>query len=322
MRFLLLSAWLSSALAFADENSMKLDTQPARAGVAAESTLKVNRPLSKQFKEDERIQDMEMKAKSGSLSVLSMKFDLAYAGPRIDRLGEPDMPNPDHRARDNRTSLSGLMGLRLRATSDLAFNASTGVKWYTPYQAMTGQDVPRPRNTKTYDVSNPQASVDYTSLWGKVQSRSALALVYETQDYYVQKGQTGGFGFSQNLKYALGSSRWIVGSGFDLDFFLYSRNYVPQTDGKVANYYLSWSPSVEYKILDRLNFRTSIGFSYSAMRKFHNWMVWDQIAPTQRVGLGWGVTRDIYLNPYINFFIEHPKFATTSLSLMTVFSIF
>jgi hypothetical protein len=58
------------------------------------------------------------------------------------------------------------------------------------------------------------------------------------------------------------------------------------------------------------------------MRRFRNWWVWDQVAPTQRVGLGWGITRDIYVNPYINFFVEHPKFATTSLSLLTVFSIF
>ena len=90
----------------------------------------------------------------------------------------------------------------------------------------------------------------------------------------------------------------------------------------VFQYYLNFIPSLEYKLTSSVNFNTSAGYPYQNLRSDNAWWRWSHPLTTWRVGFGWAITRDIYINPYVNFFMESPAFNTASASFNTTFSIF
>jgi hypothetical protein len=289
---------------------------------APETKLKVEDALkNRQFREDGRITDIELKAQAGSLSRYSLKFDLSYSGPPVDNLSDPQMPNPDNRPRPNRTSLGGFMGLRYRMTSNDTFNVSTGARWFTPYHQVAGERVQKRPTDKDYEIANPQVSYDRTYVFAAMQMRSSVKGSVTTSDYYRDLGQTGSIGLSQGMKYTIGQSRFIVGNVFDADYYFFDRDF-RASDRNVSNYSFTVIPSLEYKILDNLNLRSSVAWSFSQMRRADNDWDWESLQPSGRAGLGWAITRDIYFSPYLSFFTMRPAIRTTSASFSTVFSIF
>lgn len=313
--------------------SLNQDEGTSTASAASDEvgSSRLNMPdalKNKKFEADHQITDTELKAQSGSLSRYSLKFDMSYSGPSVSNLSDPNMPNPDNRPRPNRTNLSGYMGLRYRINSDEAINASTGVHWYSPYHEVAGKKVNKRPGDQNYSLANPQVSYDRTYVGRGVQMRSSLSGSVTTEDYYSSLGQLGALGLDQSFKYHISDTRWVLGMLVPLDVFLYKRDYrefknkAAPGDGKVSNYFLSFIPSVEYKLLKNLNLKTSLAYSYSNMRLQGSWWKWEEQTVSARLGFGWGITRDIYINPFLNVFVEHPKWATTSLSFSTVFSIF
>lgn len=285
------------------------------------SSLSIDALKNKKFQEDRTITDIELKAGAGSLSRYSMKFDLSYSGPPVNNLSDPEMPNPDGRSRNNKTSLSGYTGLRLRLNPNEALNFSTGIRWFAPAQAIKGEPVELRRGEKRFDTASPQVAYDRTSSSGPLQFRNSVKLQATTDQFYKSRGQYGSLGLEQFTKWNVGASRWVLGFLTDFSLFGFNRGY-HETDGKVSNYFISFIPGVEYKFTDRFNFKTSMAHSFASPRATRTWTTWDRQNLTQRVGFGWGITRDIYVNPYLNFFVEKPALNTTSLSMSTVFSIF
>ena len=310
--------------AWAATDSLSLESAPE-----SKSSMGIKDVIGdKKFEEDKAITDLELRSYAGSLNRYSLQTTLGYSGPPVNQLSDPNKPNPDNRPGDNRTLLSGTMGLRYRVTSDSAVNLTTGVGWFTPYQAVKNEPVDRPSNTKTYDVSNPGVSYDTSYAVGPTQGRSSFRATAETQTYYVQQGQWGGVGYSQYLKYTPLMGRVILGVQLALDYFMYDRDFKDPDargkngDGKVSRYYMNLIPSFEYKITDAVNFNTSLGYPYQNLRGDHSWWNWSHPLSTWRLGLGWAITHDIYINPYVNFYAESPAFDTASLNFNTTFSIF
>ncbi len=276
---------------------------------------------NKKFGVDEKITDMELKAQGGSLSRYSLKFDLSYSGPPVGDLSDPEVPNPDNRPRVNRTSLGGSMGGRYRIDERSALNANTGLRWFSPYHQVSGQRVEKPKGEKDYELSNPSMSYDRTYSWLGTQMRSSAGASVTTQEYYLDRAQMGSLGLSQSAKYYFQPSRWVASMLTNLDFYAYDRDF-EFTDGRVSNYYISLIPGLEYKFMDNLHAVTSVAYSFANLRQDGSWWRWDDQQPTQRLGLGWGISRKVYFNPYLNFFTERPAIKTTSLSFRTVFSVF
>lgn len=291
------------------------------AFAAEESRLSAPLLNQKKFEEDRRITDIELKAEAGSLSRYSLKADLNYSGPPVNDLGDAEMPNPDNRARNNKTSLSGYAGLRVRLTPRDGINLSTGLRWFAPYQSLAGEKVDLRPGEKTFDTASPQLSYDHTTRAGRLQYRTAAKTSVTTDAFYKNRGQIGQLGAEEFLKYNLGDSRWVAGLLVDASVFLFDRPY-REGDGRVSNYFLSFIPSLEYKVSDRFNLKTSMAHSFANARLFGNWSTWERQQLTQRLGFGWAITRDVYVNPFLNYYVEHPALDTTALSMSTVFSIF
>jgi len=330
-------AWFlaSGAYAATDDSTSSMKVEDATDTPAPAKTSIGNILRDKKFEEDKRINDLELRADGGSLNRYSTQFVLSYSGSAVNDLSNPQRPNPNQSPGDMRTYASGSANVRYRVNNDVGVNFGTGVMFYAPYQQVTGQDPQHKANQQNYGVSNPGASIDKNYVLGpEVQSRSTFALYDITDQGYKAGGEWGEAAVRQYLKYNPGHSRVILGFSVEGDWFTYARDYqanniydshhqvVFPKDGKTSRYYLTAIPSFEYKLVDSLNFNTSIGYSQQNFRSDPSWWNWNHPLSTWRVGVGWAITHDIYINPYLNFFMESPAFNTASLNVNTVFSIF
>jgi hypothetical protein len=256
-----------------------------------------------------------------------MKFDVSYSGPAINDLSDPNVPNPDNRPRPNRTSLTGYPALRYRIDSSSAINASTGVRWFTPYQRITGGKAENPPGENSSEISNPSLGYDRTYAIGRSQMRSSVKGSYITSDYYETRGQVASLGLGQSIKYTPGTARLILGLALDLDYYFFNREYQEKWpdrkggDGQISSYYLTYIPSVEYKLFDNFGIRGSVGWSYSNRRSEGSFWKWAEVEPTGRLGFGWAISREVFFSPYVSFYTKHPALNSTNLGFSTVFSI-
>lgn len=293
--------------------------QSPAGAVENRSTLKVIDSTPRNIQEDKRITDNELRAQAGSSSRYSMKFDLSFSGPPIGNLSDSSVPNPDNRPFDDRTNLSGNVGLRYRVDSTRAWNVGSGVKWFTPYQHVSGQKVEKRKGATDYEANNPYIGYDVGYLANGVQMRSSVRAMWVTSQYYLDKGEYAGLKFAQTGKYNLG--HFVLGMLLDFDIYGFNREY-EKSDGRISNYNIAIVPSLEYRLTDKFYLRTSVGYTLANERRKGSWWLWQPLQPTGRVGFTWAITPEIYFNPYLNFFWERPAWRTTSLSFSTVFSVF
>lgn len=296
------------------------------------STSTIATPIGdKKFESDKRITDLELRALQGSMNRYSLQFNFGYNGPPVNHLSDPHRPNPDNRPGDVRTSLMGNASARYRINPRMGVNLGTGLSFYEPYQAITGQEQDRTFNKKNYNnygVNDPVISVDRTYKAFNTQMRTSVKTSVTTTEAYTKAGQWAMAGVSQYFKFTPGTSRMIFGMHLGLDYFAYARDYYSGDangkggDGNVSKYWINIIPSFEYKLTDNLNFNTSLGYAYSNLRADNSWWRWNHPLTTWRLGVGYALSHDIYINPYVNCFAEAPAFNTASLNFSTTFAIF
>lgn len=274
----------------------------------------VDKIKQKKFEEDERINDLQIRADAGSLSRYSMKLVMGYAGPEITNLASPNIPNPDNRSNDMRSNVSSIIGVKYRLTPNDGIYFSGGLKAYIRAQSGDNQD-----------LTNPSLSYDHTYLFSRaVQAHTTVMGTMVTNSYYRPQGETFGATVSQMVKWNIGLTRWVLGGNVEASNYFYNRGYDPKSDGKkLADYAFNIIPSLEYKLTSSLNLNTSYSKSIAHYRKTTDAATFDG-SPlwNGRVGVGWAVKHDIYLNPYITFYPEAMSWQYASLGLSSVINVF
>ena len=276
----------------------------------------------KKFEEDKRITDLELRAAVGSMSRWSVKAELGYTGPAVNALYDQDRPNPNNSPGDFRTYLSGAMGVRYRLSPEDTLNLGVGVSWYNPYETLTGKPVDKaPGAADDVSIASPRLSYDHSYVVGNVQMRNNFKLSWTTDSQYVKVGQAGSVGYSHNMKYLVGISRLTLGLETSPTFYYYNREWIKK-DRNTSNYGVGLYPNFSYRLLSSLDFAASVGYFFKNLRNEGSWFKWKQDKITARLGFGWSITKEIYLNPYLNLFTQDPKLDTTTFALGTVFSVF
>ena len=267
----------------------------------------------KKFVRDERITDLQIRAEAGSLSRYSGKFSIGYAGPGISNLSDTDIPNPDNRACDYRTNLSGSVGLKYRLTPNDGISISGGMKSY-----LSGDE------EHNWDINDPGVGYDHTyTITPSIQSRTSVHATMVTNSYYRLLGETNGMGIGQTTKWSVPDTKWILGMEVSVSNYLFERGY-EKKDKNISDYFINIIPSVEYRLANHLNFNTSFLKKINHYRKTQEWSTFDgnTNVVSQRIGVGWAITREIYFNPYINIFPGNFAWNSTSVAFSTIFSIF
>lgn len=278
----------------------------------SESRVLIKALKQKKYDEVKEVTDAELRAKAGSRSKWSISGYLGYSGPRVDRLHAEVRPNPDNQPQEPRTSVSGSLGVRYRWSASTSVSADTGLRFFTPLSG-----------ARDGEVSDPGVSLEklYTLLGLQMRSRYSLSVT--TSDYYSRQGQVGTLNMAHDFKRRIGGSEsrflWSVGSSFN--WFLFERP-VRNGDAHVSNYLFSIYPGLQYNILDNLQLGTSLAFGYSNPRREPNWWNWEKRLWSQRLSLGYGLTRNAFLSPYLNFYPEEFTWDTTSFNMNVYLNIF
>lgn len=286
-------------------------SQPSTSPTQAEATNALETKIQKQrFKENEDITDAKLRAEGGSLSRYSLRFNFNYYGPTLGDVSEKDQPNPDGSIGSFQTALSGTMGMRYRLNSRSSIGLQGGLKVIYPLHG-----------AERIDFSNPSLNYDYAFRAGELQMRNSPSIIFRTVPEFTRIGQTGYVSDYHSVVYDFGSSRFAVGADVSATVFVYNRAYEPK-DGKAPRHSIDFNPNLKFRFSDKLSFITSTNFSWWNPRAQSDGLILLNKAVNQRIGAGYALTRDTYLNPFLAFYPQKLTTENTTLNLSTIFSIF
>ena len=312
---------ISHNVALADMNSSSLDTDNISSEMSGNSLLpESNEALTtrqrlkeilrqKKFEDDSEITDTKLKADEGSRSEYSLKFTLSYAGPGLDSLNSPKLPNPDGSIGTYDSNIGGAIGARIRLSPEAAVSVGSGVTVIDPAQGAT-----------RYDTRNPFVSYDVSSKWGGFQIRNSFSLTDTTNPDYMIVGETGGVGYTNYVVYNLPNSRFALELDSSLSYWFFNRGYVT-SDRTAGDYFLTFYPYVKYNATEKLNINSSLALQYMNPRSVDNPSVLTNKTLSQQLAVGYAITHDIYISPYINFYPAELTAASTTINFATTFSL-
>ncbi len=235
---------------------------------------------------DSEITNAKMRADAGSKSKHSISLGAGYNGGSLKDAFSSKRPNIGANSTvETKTAASGDISYRYRLTASDSLTAGFGLKWLTP--SYDGQRI---------EASNPGIGYSKAFKAGKVQNSVAVGLSKITAAELVE-GQKMAYELDMGHTGILeiGQSGWQLGLSTDFSYFNYTKNIGDQSEYQVGLY-----PFVEYAFNDKYNFRTVYrGNVYESVRE--NNMAFQQLEPTQSLGLGIAATRDIFLYPNIQW---------------------
>lgn len=291
----------------AQTSSVKLE---ATEVPVQESVLKTSDVLgNKKFEEDKNITDAKIKADAGSLSRYSLKFSLTYFGPPVGDVTNKKQPNPDGSIGSFDTALQGAVSGRFRLNKQSAISLGTGIGARTPFHG-----------TERFDVKNPFVGIDRTGRLGDFQVRNQISFEGATVPEYREVGQWGCLDYKGSVVYNFGTTPFAAGVDTSINYFLYERDYETR-DRSAGRYTVAFYPEVKYNFSDKMNLYTSVAVKFLNPRARESEFDMLNRTLTQRLGLGYAFSRDIYFAPNLNWYPENANLDSTTLNFATIFSI-
>jgi hypothetical protein len=313
--FLVIAVHLSAAGAFAD------DLNPASAPETSKTNLV---PGAEQV--DELITNNNLRAYSGSVSRWSFASQSNYEGGTIQSPFSQDRPDISNASAtttkaDFDSAVSGKYNINARNS----VMAGIGIRWLAPFQSLTDYDGTR------FDIANPYVQYQYIYKFLGVQAVLQAQLTQWTEADQTAKGYGQQFNIDQESVYAFGSTGISLGLSSFIQYTTFTKSASdpsPDIAGATvgteqAQYQFYFAPYLEYQISEKLNFRTLVAlFSYEHYRSLSNSLGFARDGVYQSIGLGWSVTRDIFLYPNIQFLPDHFQSSLTNVGLSATVNLF
>lgn len=303
--FLASNSWAQSSSASVSAVSTLTEASANSSSVKVPELLQ-----NKKFQENLNITDAKMKADSGSLSKYSLAFTLSYYGPTVGDLGAADQPNPDGSTGTYETSLGGSLGARYRLDSRSTLSAGSGLKAIHPFHGM-----------ERFDLNNPYINYSLSDRFGAIQMRNTFGASFITVPNYTKLGETAGLNYDTSMIYNLGTTPLAVGLDSSISYYFFNRGFQPKDNKTTSLYTVSFYPNFKYNFTDKFSMNTSVNLSFYNPRNRYNQSVLLNKTVSQRLGVGYAYTRDIYFAPYLNFFPDNFSDDGTTFNVSTVFSV-
>lgn len=264
---------------------------------------------------DNQITNAKLRAEAGSKSKHSMSLSAGYSGGALDDAFGKKRPNlTSGAATETLSALTGSANYRYRLAAGDSITAGFGVKWLAP-----GHEFEKRESDKTskQEASNP--SLGYTKAFKGMGIQNVLnaSMTKITSSQVIEREKTNGYLYFSHTGLAeIGTSGWQLGLSTALAYYNYNSYLAgargtasPQTEYEVGLY-----PIAEYIFNDRYNFRTVFrGNSYGSGRD--NRFTFEQLEPTQSMGVGIAATRDIFLYPNVQFVWRDVRSEKTNVAL-------
>lgn len=266
---------------------------------------------------DEEITNAKMRASTGSKSKYSIQSAIGYSAGSIEKPFAKERPRLSAgAATELSTVVSGDISMKYRMNDHNNLNVGTGIGLTTP--GFTGQ---------RSQVSTPYVSVSNVGKMGQIQS-----VLSATGSYFSTKAQRDDAKLDFNIALEHTMILSVGKSGLDLGFDYSADNNFYQDSNTVGDIKdgpseredltLAGYPFMEYAFTDKVSFRTVYrGLMFLHLRG-ENFGQYRQADPTQSMGIGFAVTRDIYLYPNVQWVWGDIRSDKTNIALSTNINLF
>lgn len=298
---LILGMTLIASLAYAQEESSSTTSTST-----VESSTVI--PKDQQQKDiDDEITNARMRASTGAKSKFSFRSALSYSGGSVEK--PFDRIRPNYRSSRNTlvdTRLGGSIAMKYRATERDNLNLGTGISIRTPFHNKLSETGERT------SVNDPYISYERLYKVGPFQMVTDAGISYTTDKESIEQlNDRGGWSLGQTAIYSTDMG-WDIGAAVSVGGTIYGDG---DADDRAA-YGLGVYPFAEYAFSEKVQFRTVFGyFNYSASRANPGQLDYED--PYQSVGIGFVITRDIYLYPNIQFLPNNIRADRTNVALST-----
>lgn len=291
-------------------------------------------PADKEVKDiDDEIKNKKLRAELGSKKKLSISTSLGFSGGSIEK--PLDRRRPNYREAGagalRNTSISGAVALKYRLTERDSLSFGTGVYYATPFHNTAGEvskNVNRDNGTALASISTPYISWSRAYSVGGIQNITSAGYSHTTiQESIDLDKSVGSADISQTI---LGSpvTGLDLGVAVALSYELYSdgtraSGYTDE-DGAVIgetrpDIQLGVYPFLEYALTEKASFRTVFGyFNYQRTREASSY---DTQKPYQSMGIGYSITRDIYIYPNLQFRPDDLRADKTNVAFSTTINL-
>ncbi len=279
-------------------------------------------------KADQLITNRNMRSLNGSLSTWSFASTWNYQGGDVNKPIGSSRPNvtgsQDVALVQN---LSGTVGINYRLTETDRLTLGIGLQMASPFSdnedgKFTESGRREFRKTQgELDASNPQLIYRRVMKPFGAQSILTATATYYTQDALVDRGLESKNEVTLNSLYDFGGSRFSAGVVFQGAVFTHSKDDASLQAGQ-AEYEFYALPITEFEINDLMNWRAVYRYYWYQQNRAQKSSEWTTLDPTISTGIGFAITRDIFLYPNIQFNPEDVRADRTNIGMSANINLF
>jgi hypothetical protein len=309
-------------LAFAQNSSDSASAQTSATKI--EPTSK----LAGQDKTDQLITNRNLRSLNGSLSTWSFASTWNYQG--------GDINNPIGSSRPNVTgskdvalvqNLSGTVGISYRLTEVDRLTLGIGLQMASPFSNEADSNFSESGKKEfndtqgELDASNPQ--LVYRRIMKPLGFQSILTATstYYTQDALVDRGLESKNEVTLNSLYEFGKSRFSAGVVLQSAFFTHNKDD-QSLEAVQPTFEFYALPITEYEINDLMNWRAVYRYYWYQQSRAQRSSEWTTLEPTISTGIGFSITRDIFLYPNVQFNPEDVRADRTNVGMSANINLF
>jgi hypothetical protein len=279
---------------------------------------------------DDIITNNNLRAYSGSKSRWSFASQFNYEGGTISSPLSQDRPNiSDASGTTTKSDLDGAVSAKLNLTAVDSVMAGFGLRWIAPLT----RNGPTNYNGTTFDVMNPYVQYQHIYKWLGIQSVLQFEVMQWTQADQTAVGYGQQFNIDQENMYEIGKTGISVGASVFVQYQLFHKsgayltpdnpNYIDNVASVQSVYSFGISPELEYQLTDKIDLRTLISpatFEHYGNAEHFYGLTQDTVY--QSIGVGFSVTRDIFLYPNLQFLPAHLQASLTNIGLGATINLF
>ena len=273
------------------------DSRVEPAGDAATNKAELPKPVKREDI-DQEITNSRLRAATGAKSLVSLQSSFNFNGGSVQNPLAAERPQlMPGSVVEKHTALQGQISAKFRATDHDNINVGVGIDWTTPgHEGEHGQ------------VDDPFLQYSRVYKLGDVQNVFTVTGEYYSSDEL----RSDGSNWKGDLQYIamthVGKTKWEVGGALEYTREFYTAEpSAGQTLNTAALY-----PFAEYEFNPTFSFRTVYrGFTYNDTRTNG----FSRQEPTQSLGLGTTIARDVYLYPNIQWVWSDIRAEKTNVAL-------
>lgn len=285
-------------------------------------------PSPEADKTDQLITNRNLRSLNGSLSTWSFASTWNYQGGSLNRPIGSSRPNVTG-SKDVALvqNLSGTVGISYRLTEIDRLTFGIGLQMASPFSSEADSQFSESgrrefdRTQGKIDASNPQLVYRRIMKPFGVQSILTGTSTYYTQDALVDRGLETKNEVTLNSLYEFGKSKFSAGVVFQGAFFTHNKDSKALQAGQPA-YEFYALPVTEYEINELMNWRAVYRYNWYQQNRAQSSSEWTTLDPTISTGIGFSITRDIFVYPNIQFNPEDIRSDRTNIGLSANINLF